>query len=606
MSYAHTNDIIISCQEDKASIAKEFCDSILEKYKGKEPFQAEDGNYHYIYLTINTKNNKFYVGKHTTDSLKDGYIGSGHHLVKAINKYGKDSFTHYRLCFFSNSEDAYKEEALIVDYGYIERYRNRLQITYNLKTGGLGGTSPSEETRVKQRNVMLGKKMSLASRKKMSNAQILARRCPILRKRISEKSKESNNRAGAREKMSLIITEAKSNRTLIDLDGGIHFLAKEDVLSRLKQKWKLASNKAYLYHPELFKNKESLREKDYYKMIAIKGRYNEEYQYQTIIDHLENGWVLGCASKIESKVRLTEEEVKYYLDKNIMLENRIRQKEGLIRKDKMTSKKLIDLEGNVQDVHIDDILECLKLRWTFPLKSIVISHKYLSEKDNVESYEYLKTIRLVFKSVDTKTQYQTLISYLENGWGFYSFGEEQFKECVEYWLSKNKEIEKSILKRIGEKTKKRGGNGNHLIDYNKSTDARLQASIRNKERYLIKPMIDTEGNSIGVDRNEVLEKLKMGWNLDLKKVRVYHPVLCLDKSLKESEYLKPLSLIREGRCPDKAKQNLISYLEQGWLLGEPTRIEPILPKREEPKGALQDNNLVVGEYCNKRRMYSLF
>ena len=96
MSYSHNNDIVIPCQEDKIKIAKEFCDSILAKYKGNEIFVGDDGNYHFIYLTINTNNSKFYVGKHTTDSLSDGYIGSGHHLFKAISKYGKSSFTHHR------------------------------------------------------------------------------------------------------------------------------------------------------------------------------------------------------------------------------------------------------------------------------------------------------------------------------------------------------------------------------------------------------------------------------------------------------------------------------------------------------------------------------
>jgi hypothetical protein len=598
MSYTHTNDIIVSCQEDKAIIAKEFCDSLLEKYKGKEVFKSDDGRYHYIYLTINTKNNKFYVGKHTTDYLKDGYIGSGHHLIKAINKYGKDSFTHYRLCFFSNSEDAYKEEALIVDVSYIEVYRNKLQITYNLKSGGMGGTTPSEETRIKQRNVKLGKKMSLVARKRMSESNIRARKCPILRKRISDNAKKSNNRPGAREKMSLLVREIKSNRTLIDLDGNIHFLSKDDVLSRLKQKWKLASNKAYLFHPELFKNKDSLSEKDYYKSIAIKDRYSEEYQYQTIIDYLDDGWVLGCPSKIESEVRLTDEEVKFYLDKNTLLEKRIKQKEELIKKDIFSIKKLRDLEGNEQEVHINDILGYLKLGWVIPLKSIILYHKYLSEENDVESHEYRKTIRLVFKTVDTKTQHETLISYLENGWGFSFFREEEFKETVDYWLSKNKEIENDIYKRIGEKTKSREGKGESLIAYNKSMEGRIQASLRNREKYIIKPMIDLEGKSIGVEKSEVLEKLKMGWTLELKKIRVHHPILCLDKSLKESEYLKPISLIREGRCPKKAIKRLIDLLESGWVIGEPTL--------NTEKKLTQNVIIPDTPFCNKRRMFSLF
>jgi predicted GIY-YIG superfamily endonuclease len=36
----------------------------------------KDKKYHFVYITRH-KNGKYYVGRHSTDDLNDGYIGSG-------------------------------------------------------------------------------------------------------------------------------------------------------------------------------------------------------------------------------------------------------------------------------------------------------------------------------------------------------------------------------------------------------------------------------------------------------------------------------------------------------------------------------------------------
>ena len=44
--------------------------------------------YNYFYRTSNKIDNKFYYGIHKTDDLKDGYLGSGKRLNRAIINMG--------------------------------------------------------------------------------------------------------------------------------------------------------------------------------------------------------------------------------------------------------------------------------------------------------------------------------------------------------------------------------------------------------------------------------------------------------------------------------------------------------------------------------------
>lgn len=98
-----------------------------------------------VYLTVNKKNKKIYVGVHGTNIKKfDGYIGNGIYVTqpntykksktlfqRAVNKYGPDSFIRVTLRSFDNEQDAYKLEAKIVDEKFLER-----EDVYNTALGG--------------------------------------------------------------------------------------------------------------------------------------------------------------------------------------------------------------------------------------------------------------------------------------------------------------------------------------------------------------------------------------------------------------------------------------------------------------------------------------
>ena len=90
--------------------------------------------YHYVYIITNKINHKFYIGKHSTNKLDDGYMGSGTAINKAIQKYGIENFSKRILCFCDSAEDAYKVEEFLVTDNLIKR-----EDCYNIKTGGNGG-----------------------------------------------------------------------------------------------------------------------------------------------------------------------------------------------------------------------------------------------------------------------------------------------------------------------------------------------------------------------------------------------------------------------------------------------------------------------------------
>jgi hypothetical protein len=148
--------------------------------------------FYIIYKTTNVVNGKYYIGKHQTDCLDDGYLGSGVLLKKAIKKYGKQNFQREILFFCEDENELNDKEKQLVNYS--------CENSYNLVNGGIGGSkgvihgphtqqrkekiaatlkghSVSEETKLKMSLAKKGKpspnkghSVSEDSRKKMSSA----------------------------------------------------------------------------------------------------------------------------------------------------------------------------------------------------------------------------------------------------------------------------------------------------------------------------------------------------------------------------------------------------------------------------------------------------
>lgn len=88
--------------------------------------------YNYVYKITNNLNGKIYVGKHSTDNLNDGYMGSGKLIKLAYNKYGIENFTKQILQFAETEEELNDLEMF-----YIKDLDAKTK-GYNLTDGGDG------------------------------------------------------------------------------------------------------------------------------------------------------------------------------------------------------------------------------------------------------------------------------------------------------------------------------------------------------------------------------------------------------------------------------------------------------------------------------------
>jgi hypothetical protein len=84
-----------------------------------------------VYKIINLKNNKEYIGVHSTNDFNDDYMGSGSIINRAISKHGIDSFSKEILYCFDSRVEALEKERELVNESYIKNAN-----TYNLSLGG--------------------------------------------------------------------------------------------------------------------------------------------------------------------------------------------------------------------------------------------------------------------------------------------------------------------------------------------------------------------------------------------------------------------------------------------------------------------------------------
>lgn len=109
--------------------------------------------YYVIYKTTNTINGKYYIGKHKTNNLDDGYIGSGRLLLRAVKKYGKENFKTEILETHNNEQDLNEAEKRLVT--------PNIETNYNLCPGGQGGFGYINATMTPEQRIEISRKGGL-------------------------------------------------------------------------------------------------------------------------------------------------------------------------------------------------------------------------------------------------------------------------------------------------------------------------------------------------------------------------------------------------------------------------------------------------------------
>ena len=89
-----------------------------------------------IYKITNLVDGKIYVGKHQTEDLNDGYLGSGKLLRRALKKHDRKKFIKEILHVYETEQEMNDREKELVTEEFCKR-----KDTYNICEGGQGGWS---------------------------------------------------------------------------------------------------------------------------------------------------------------------------------------------------------------------------------------------------------------------------------------------------------------------------------------------------------------------------------------------------------------------------------------------------------------------------------
>lgn len=276
--------------------------------------------YHYVYKIINDFDNRYYVGKHSTNNIDDDYFGSGLIIKKLINKYGKEHFHKIILKTFETSLDAYKYEEKIVNETLLSDTN-----CINLRKGGLGWNYENDD---------FSHKMSLAKRNtvvvKDSNNNYFRVNCNDERIKTGE----------------LIYANKgikRSNETKQKLKE-IHIQLGKNPTEKMKNAWKNnaknrkgkklnISEEGRLKHleankkPKQQKTKDKLSNKIHVCKLINDMQLHEFIDKDKLNSYLDDGWKLGMYAikrvyihKFENNAiitkRICENELQDYLDKN--------------------------------------------------------------------------------------------------------------------------------------------------------------------------------------------------------------------------------------------------------------------------------------------------
>ena len=111
-----------------------------------------DKHYGFIYLTIDLKNGKGYVGQHkisNQETLDPKYIGSGVIISNIKKKYGLKRFNRQILCFCESLKELNEKEIYYINYFNAIESEN----FYNIASGGHNGNAFAGKTLEEMREI---------------------------------------------------------------------------------------------------------------------------------------------------------------------------------------------------------------------------------------------------------------------------------------------------------------------------------------------------------------------------------------------------------------------------------------------------------------------
>lgn len=103
---------------------------------------------HIVYKTTNLITTEYYIGVHSTDNPRDGYLGSGVRIRRSIKKYGRQNFNKTILCECQTRQESFEHERALVTNETLQD-----PLCLNLHVGGEGSRNryvPTRESNLKR------------------------------------------------------------------------------------------------------------------------------------------------------------------------------------------------------------------------------------------------------------------------------------------------------------------------------------------------------------------------------------------------------------------------------------------------------------------------
>ena len=291
----------------------------------EESFKCKDDKYRYLYKII-FPNGKYYIGKHTTKKLNDGYGGSGIFLPKEYANNNIENVEKIILKFLNSIDELNIEEEKIIGDLYLTDEK-----CLNYCKGGNGGITEiisrkiskskkgkkrTKESIDKQRLKCIGKLHSKETKEKQSewnknfwNSDDGIER----RKKMSELMKNREISDEFKKKLSILGKKRFENRDfkikhlLISYYYEINKSIYCEYINELLKK-KTFTDKEYFFLKELIEKFKNKRIEDKKISQAIDKKYKEKYSFTEEHRRKISEARKGCTISEEVKEKMSKQK----------------------------------------------------------------------------------------------------------------------------------------------------------------------------------------------------------------------------------------------------------------------------------------------------------